>query len=394
MKNRSVIFIYIVLLSLLVVPAANIISAPNRDAIKWREKSFLYDMRFASRVAARLLYPIGISTDPNQVIIGYNGWLYLGDSYKQTRSVDRRSPTSVDIELGKQIGAAATAWDVYLSNRGVKLFRVMIGPNKGTIYPEYMPDWARTVSPNATDALIAGTGNILYIDLRSQLLEAKTNQSADLYYKTDTHWNNLGAGVAFRAFAQQVSAAVPDLRWPSDAVYKFSGTVPRAGGGLARFLRLSANLVDHDSRIFVLDLPINTTHFDFDTKKIIYENCYLANIKCFPMMADGPRKPLLIKSEGALNKKKVLWLRDSFGTAMSPMMAATFSDVLQLHWDQAIKPGGRLVELVEDWKPDYVFFTVVERASRAEFFAALPPPVVLLRGDDLNPTSTTVPPDF
>ena len=205
MKNRSVIFIYIVLLSLLVVPAANIISAPNRDAIKWREKSFLYDMRFASRVAARLLYPIGISTDPNQVIIGYNGWLYLGDSYKQTRSVDRRSPTSVDIELGKQIGAAATAWDVYLSNRGVKLFRVMIGPNKGTIYPEYMPDWARTVSPNATDALIAGTGNILYIDLRSQLLEAKTNQSADLYYKTDTHWNNLGAGVALRAFHNRLA---------------------------------------------------------------------------------------------------------------------------------------------------------------------------------------------
>jgi alginate O-acetyltransferase complex protein AlgJ len=382
-KRRIVIFLSVVLLSLLVVPLANILFAPNRDAIKWQQKTFLYNIDFVSRWLAKVLYPFGISTDPKQVIIGYDDWLYLGDQYNQTLSVDRRRPTSADVELGKQIGAAIVAWDAYFASKGVKLFRIMIGPNKGTVYPEHMPSWAKPVSPNATDALLAGTGAKNYVDLRDVLLEAKANQAVDLYYKTDTHWNNLGAAIAFHAFAQQVGAVVPDLRWPSDAIYDLSRIVPRAGGDLANFLRLSGSLSDSEPMIHVQDLSVETTQVDFDTKQVIHKGGNPA--------VRVSLKPLLVKSLGALNNKKVLWLRDSFGNAMSPLMAATFSDVLQLHWGEAIKPGGRLVQLVENWKPDYVFFTVVERASRAGDFAAFPPPVVLSRGGDFKPIRTTAP---
>lgn len=324
-------------------------------------------MDFVSRWLAIALYPLGISTDPKQVIIGRDGWLYLGDMHAQTVSVDRRPPTAAEIELGKQIGAATDAWDAYLSSKGVKLFRVMIGPNKGTIYPEHMPGWAKPASPNATDALFAGTSKMLYIDLRTALLEAKASQSHDLYYKTDSHWNFLGAGFAFRAFAQQVGSAAPDLRWPSNSAYDFTRSIPHEGGDLANFLRLSANLSDSVPMIHALDLPVETTQSDFDTKQIIHQG---GN-----SMIGAPAKPLLVKSVGALNNKKVLWLRDSFGGGMSPLMAATFSDVLQLHWREAIKPGGRFVQLVEKWKPDYVFLTVVERDSKEGDFAVFPPPI-------------------
>ena len=37
-----------------------------------------------------------------------------------------------------------------------------------------------------------------------------------------------------------------------------------------------------------------------------------------------------------------------------------------------LKPG-RLASLVERWKPDYVFITVVEREERHKLFAAMPP---------------------
>ena len=322
-------------------------------------------MDFASTFVARALYPLGISTRPKQVIIGRDEWLYLGDQYEQTLSVDRRPPASAVVEVGQQISAAIGAWDSYLSSKGVQLFRIMIAPNKGTIYPEYMPNWAKPVSPNATDALLARTGEIIYVDLRSPLLEAKTTESADLYFKTDSHWNTLGAGIAFRAFAQQVGAALPYLRWPADSIYKLSGVAPLPSGDLARFLRMSANLSDSDSMIHTQDMLVETTQSDFDTKQVIHQGGNPA--------VGTPSKPLLVKSMGALNSKKVLWLRDSFGSAISPLMAATFSDVLQLHWGDAIKPRGRLVQLVEDWKPDFVFFTVVERASRSEDFANFPP---------------------
>ena len=373
MKRSVVRFLLAALSSLLVVPVINILAAPNLDTIKWTEKAFLFNMDFASRLTARLLYPLGISTDPKQVILGREGWIYLGDQYEQTLSVDRRPPSKADFARGQEIGHAAMALDAFLASRGVKLFRVVIGPNKGSIYPEYLPDWAKPSLPNATDALLAGTGTVFYVDLRGPLLAAKTDQHEPLYYKTDTHWNYLGAGVAFRTFAQQVSLAAPEIKWPPATVYQLTRVDSRDGGDLAEFLRLTAHLSDREPVINTASLSIETKESDFDTKQVLYQG---ANKAVLP-----PTKPLLVQSVGALNDKRVLWLRDSFGTALSPLMAATFSEVLQLHWAEAMQPGGRFIQLVEDWKPEYVFVTVVERASRNPWFAAYPATVVAPKGD-------------
>lgn len=383
MKRKVVIFLSAVLLSLLIVPAINILDAPSRDVIKWRERLFLFNMDFLSRWEARLLYPLGISTNPKQVIIGRDSWLYLGYMYKQKKTVDQNPPTEADFALGKKIGAAAEAWDAFLATKGVKLFRIMIGPEKDSIYPENLPEWAKTTRPNATDALIAGTGAVRYVDLRKPLLDAKPNQPTSLYYKTDTHWNSLGAGIAFRAFAQQVSLAAPELRWPSEKTYELSHIEPRGGGDLANFLRLNADLVDFNPIIHGSSVLIETTQFDFETKKIIHQG---GN----PPIG-SPSKPILIKSYDALNKKRVLWLRDSFGTAMSPLMASTFTEILQLHYDEGLKSPERFIQLIDEFKPEYIFFTVVERSSRADIFTVHPPSVLIPKIGYLSPIQKTVP---
>ena len=61
---------------------------------------------------------------------------------------------------------------------------------------------------------------------------------------------------------------------------------------------------------------------------------------------------------------------------MSNLMAATFSEVVQIHWSEALNPGGRFVELVDKFKPDFVFITVVERAARSQNFTVFPPPAI------------------
>lgn len=383
MKRSVLTFLLSIVLMLLTVPAINIMIAPNREAINLKEKSFLYNMDFASRWTASLLYPLGISTDPKQVIIGKDGWLYLGDQYQQTVSDDRRAAAEADMSIGKEIGAATNAWDAYLAGKGVKVFRIMIGPNKGSIYPEHMPSWARPALSNPTDALLAEAGQEHFIDLRPPLLAARDTNGENLYYKTDTHWNALGAGIAFRAFAQQVGKAAPELRWPPERVYELTRITPRNGGDLAKFLRLTASLSDYEPKINSESLPVATTQVDFDTKKIISQG---GNPK-----VGAPNKPLLVKSVGALNDKKVLWLRDSFGTSLSPLMAATFSEVLQLHWAHAIRPGGNFAQLVEAWKPDYVFVTVVERAARTAGFADYPPPGFTPKVKDFKAGSTSAP---
>jgi alginate O-acetyltransferase complex protein AlgJ len=383
-KRRILVFFVVAALILSIMPAIHILSAQDRKAIRWTDRGFLYNVDALSAVVSRLLLPLGISTDPEQAIIGRKEWLYLGDQHQLTLSTDRRPQTAEDVEIARRIAEATAAWDAYLAARGVRLFRIMVAPNKGSVYPEYMPDWARPASPNGTDALFATAGLTRHIDLRPALIAERAKQPVPLYYKTDTHWNFLGAGLAFRAFAREVAPAAPELRWPAEDTYAISRVDRRIGGDLARFLRIPDHFDDEEPVPNSLSLPVQTTQYDYGSGQVVH--------KGGNPPVDSPGRPLLVRSEGALNRKKVLWLRDSFGQMMAPLMAATFSDVIQLHWNEALKPDMQLARLVEEWKPDYVFFTVIERASRDPKFALLPPSTAATAAAAPSPAATTAAP--
>ncbi len=220
----------------------------------------------------------------------------------------------------------------------------MVRPNKGSIYSEHIAIWARPDAFNPTDALFAATGKERYIDLRPPLLAGKEKHTEPLYYKFDTHWNYLGGAIAFHAFAKQISHATPELEWPSEKSYAIDRVDSIGGGDLSKFLRLSANTTDDLPIIHVSDLPIETTQSNFYTKEVISQGGNpLVDLTC---------TPTLVTSVGALNNKKVLWLRDSFGGALSQLMAATFNNVLQIHWSEALKQDGSFAQLVEDFKPN------------------------------------------
>jgi hypothetical protein len=358
MKRSVFAFLLSILLVLLCIPAINILSAPDKSAIKLTEKSFLYNMDFVVRWTSRVLYPLGISIDPKETVIGKDNWLYLGDMYRHGLTTSRRHANDTDVAIAKNIGDAAQRWDTFLKGKGVKAFRIMIGPDKGSIYPEYMPEWAKPSVHNPTDALFAEVKQQnIFVDLRPPLLAAKKLHKEDLYFKTDTHWNAFGAGIAFQAFGQEVAKAAPEIKWPSEDAYQILYTESVIGQDLARFLRIPKSLRDQNPYIGVAKFPIKTTRTDFVTQEVLYEG---GNTN-----VPYARKPLVVKSDGALNHKKVLWLRDSFGDSLAPLMAATFSDVLQLHWNVALAPDGNFAQLVEQWKPDYVFFTVVEREAQS-----------------------------
>lgn len=200
----------------------------------------------------------------------------------------------------------------------------------------------------------------LIIDIRHSLLSAKQILKELLYYKTDTHWNRLGAAIAFAEFARLISDAVPELRWPPKTAYTVERIDVRQGGDLTNFLRLKDNFKDDDPSIAILEKETNTIRYDYATGKVAGEG---GN----PIIMT-PDEPLLVVNSGALNDKKVLWLRDSFGEALSPFMVITFKEVLQLNWYHALREGGSFVGLVKKWNPDYVFITVVERQMDSDLF--------------------------
>lgn len=359
-------FVGVALLVLAIIPVINLKAGnwQKKEGEEWWSASVLYNLDFALPFLSSFFYPHGISTNPAQVFIGKEDWLYLGEQYGETVSRVRYGTTVEDERIAGVIGHATESWSRWLNFNGVRVFRVLLGPDKGTIYPEFLPDWAQPAAQTSTDTLLANVKQGLYVDTRPALRTAKSQFSESLYYKTDTHWNSLGAWVAFQAFEMDIARAEPGLRLLSEKDVRVLEVNQRQGGDLAKFLRLKETLRDSEVVIDIIsDRPIETKQYDFETGR-------LKRSGGNPQIHSAQR-PLLVKSEQALNQKRVLWLRDSFGTAMAPFMAATFSETLQLHYDAA-NPE-LFARLVNTFKPDYVFITVVERGARRKRFGSLPP---------------------
>lgn len=363
MKRKILAFLVAASAGLLLVPLINVYR-DHSSINNLRSRAFLFNIDFISESIALMLYPLGISVDPQQVIIGHDDWLFLGDKYVNTLTTDRKTPSLEDYEKGRKIADNMEQWRLYLAGQGVKSMKIIVGPNKGSIYPEKMPQWARSVAPNAMDTLFSGPGASNYVDVRAALLAEKEKSAWPLYYKTDTHWNFLGARVAFQEFSRQMGQEVPDIKWPSDDSYKVDKVESHSGGDLANFLRISRYMKDVVLNADASRIPVKITEINFDTKEVVSVGA--------DHHASASATPMLIKTEGALNQRKVLWLSDSFGGSMSSMMTATFSDIMKMHWQAAMQPQGRWQQLVQEWQPDYVLITVVERSARdAEF--SLPP---------------------
>lgn len=360
MKKRAIWFICLALIILMVVPAVNL--ARSSDEVIGRkccDAGFLYNLDFAMPAFSRLLYTFGISVDSDNAIIGKEEWLYLGDRHEKNITVRRRGVGDKDAEIIRKITLATSERSLWLKKKGVKDFRILICPDKNTVYPEFLPAWANPHGVNATDDLLAKAEKNIYIDSRQVLFAAKNRYSEPLFYKADTHWNALGAWLGFQELVGKLGESDAALRWPSVKKIR-SRKITNAGGDLANFLRLANTLQDTE---LVLEMdgsrgPMKTMQSDFLTGTPVASNGLV--------LQEAPMRPLLVKSAHALNDRRVLWLRDSFGNAMTPYMAETFTETLQLHYDEAHPE--LFARLVDQYKPDYVLITVVERRARVKWF--------------------------
>ncbi|MBV5298600.1 MAG: hypothetical protein JZU64_10835 [Rhodoferax sp.] len=367
MKRKTIFYLAAVLLGLLLVPLVNLpsLARPRLPAREpWWDASRLYNIDFLMAQVSRVLYHAGISTDPAQVIIGKNHWLYLGDTHGEGISVKRRQPGIDDEAVNTQIAAVALAWEYWFKGQGVRLYRVLLAPDKSSVYPEFLPDWAQPRQITAIDGLLKGAHHSIYVDSRAALAAAKTEFAEALYPPNNTHWNALGAWAGFRQLGQSMRLAEPGLRWPADSQLRVVKAEMITGGDLASFLRMGDVLQDRELTTEVSTGPaIETRQTDFESGQLLLSG---GNPR-----VGAPQTPVLVTSTQALNQRRVLWLRDSFGVAMSPYMAATFTETLQLHYSAA--DPALVARLVAQFKPDYVLVSVVERDARSAWFTRRPP---------------------
>lgn len=364
MKKFVLTFLIISALILLLLPIYNL-TQWNRSLIEYFTTKQYYKLDSVTAPVSNILSKFGISLFPDQVIVGNDGWLFLGDQESNTVSNRRLGASDNDVESAKKIAIAMQEWNKFFLDNGVKEFKVLIGPDKEIIYKEHLPKWAYPSEYRQISAVIDADKNGIFVDPTKYLIEQKQNFKEPLYYKTDTHWNALGGWLAFDYFMSKV---FDNEKYHAYKTGKYVGWNEKQGGDLSRFLRTENITTDHYQNVDVISNDeINISRYDLKTNSLISSG---VNV-----LIDAPDNPIRIISKNARNKAKVLWLRDSFGTAMSPFMAASFSDVVQLHYFGSNPEW--LYEVIKTYKPDYVFVTSVERSIINNFFLSPPPPSAL-----------------
>ena len=281
----------------------------------------------------------GISPVP-KVMIGKSGWLYfLGEDAKAFDRWYRGSEPVPDATLSaardELLRRAA-----FLSSRGIA-FIVVVVPEKYTMYPEFLPDWAARRSEHAPldrmAAELARYPQLRFIDLRDALRDAKQRDPDRLYYKTDSHWNYLGASVGYAQIMREAGRVLPGLQIAAVKRPTYVAGVDYYSGDLTQMLGLSKQFREDD--IAPLGKILATPNSRCATlEKGADPGVETYVYRCAP----APRYSALV-------------YRDSMGIPLVPMLAENFSRTTYVVSAQ-LDPA-----LVERLRPDLVIEEMVER---------------------------------
>jgi hypothetical protein len=308
----------------------SLVSFPRRFDRYWND-SFAFRrplIRWHSLAKLRL----GVSPSP-KTLLGRDGFLfYAGEqSVDYFRAVKPLTPAG--LERWRRDLESRRAW---LAERGIR-YLVVVAPNKETIYPEHMPPELRPVRPDTRlDQLLAdlrANSAVEVVDLRPALRREKG--ALRLYHKTDTHWNDAGAAIAYREILARLREWFPAMNArPLEGSLE---TTPAPGGDLARLIALEDRFPEQNIE-FVPAAPRRAREVvdDQGPGKGATEVVAMECREC-----GGPR---------------AVMLQDSFNVNVAPLLAEHFSRIVYV-------TGTRLDRtLVEREQPAVVIQEFVERA--------------------------------
>jgi len=276
------------------------------------------------------------------VTLGRDGWLFYV-VHRGTQGV-RPELDFTPEELERWAGWLESR-QRWLADRGTD-FLLVVAPNKETIYPDLLPSGLPAARPRSRmdmllDRLRAG-GKVQVVDVRPVLREARGEASPfrrwPLYYRTDSHWNDLGALLATRAVLGELKERFPGLDVPADRDIAVASEAAGAGD-LARMQGLQGQLSDARVRATVQGQRC-TFRLGGDS------------------LAHGVEAPLFtektLECPGA-PIRRALVLHDSMMIGMLPSLAPAFERSVWRH-STTLEKG-----LVEQLNPDLVLLEFVER---------------------------------
>jgi alginate O-acetyltransferase complex protein AlgJ len=266
---------------------------------------------------------------------GEQGWLYWAKEGMVENYTGQAQFTEKELQNWQKLLEARRDW---LARRGGKYIFV-VAPNKETIYPEFLPKWVvRSGHAGKLDEFLAYMrqhSTVPVLDLRPDLIAAKSQRPT--YYKTDTHWNNFGAFVAYQRLLHALQEQIPELKPLGLDCFDLIPAVGR-GGDLAICIGQEYEMPETQGVTFRPLAPLHPLQ-------------RLQRLQRFDH--DGQNSSIV--TQNPAEKGKVILFRDSFSEAWIPFVGYHFNQAIYLGertWDRA---------MLEREKPDLVVDEIVER---------------------------------
>lgn len=288
-------------------------------------KSILLDVQKFLKVDLLRVSPV-----PEKVVIGTDGWLFLGDNYgdvvKESKGIKVMSDEEIDMLVSNAVetkNAMRQLGSDYL---------LCVAPNKHSVCGKYLP--IPKVGPTTLELFSQRIGNkVKFVDLK----EDYVNIDRVLFDRTNTHFDSYGSFYAVQSLLKKLRQSYPDIQLLDIDDYKEVISRPKSDE-LTRMLRIFKPLEkvslfsigDNIPRLQDPQLPVPSTF----PNALRYEQRYV-----------NPGKPY-----------KVLVCGDSFMAQMFPFLKGAFGEVT------FINENKMNFEAVGIDKPDIVIQEVVERS--------------------------------
>lgn len=296
---------------------------------------------------------LGISPQSG-MLIGKDGWLFFADG--DVLDDYRNSRLYSEAELDR--------WEAYLLYRHQSarqhgaVYYLVIPPNKHNIYPEYLPAHIKPLSTQSRlDQIIErmSTTEVRIIDLRSALLEAKTQRQA--YHKGDSHWNLWGAYAGYSAILDVLEKDFPDLDAQHYTVDQFVDADDKAF--------VEADVYYYNGLYYMLGVAGERRELQ-PLLMMPGRECVKPGILDLGRWKDfreEVRERLFVTEQCDTGKYRALLFRDSFAELLKPFFSSTFAysayirmrrPMAQQYWDHFIEAAS----------PDIVIDEMISRHLR------------------------------
>jgi alginate O-acetyltransferase complex protein AlgJ len=238
------------------------------------------------------------------VLFGTGSWLFFSDAppAPAARSADLRGTLRMTGAEIAQLDRQMTTAHAQFAACGKAAF-IVIAPNKQSIYPEQLRDGG-TFLPSRLDDVLAKLGadaRAMVIDPRDELRANKSRYGVPDYFPTDSHWNDLGAFIAYQKIVAVLGKANA-VDYPELATLDGVSVHAEASTG-------------GDIATRMLFLPWN-----FPDQKIV-----LRGLPAIPVSTKVKRDGLLFTNPQG--KRKLLMFGDSFAAWIAPLLARHFAEV-------------------------------------------------------------------